>query len=248
MQINLRKFNVPFFILIKGIVIFLNQGCSVLTGTSEIFIEEGYYDIRNHEITEGKIYVEDLKDSIMIYLINLEDVPDVFDKEVIQDTIVLPGKVAANEYRSISFSKVSFDLDLLTFLFKYRPSQINFPRQLNAEPNGVIFTGYRTDIFTVDYVPSVPGSVRQSVNHTGFSFGVFTGFGSALMNPWVTSSKIDKEYDGMVWSNGVASLLAVQNISIAMGIGFDFLLDGNRDVWIYQNKPWLGFAVGINLN
>jgi len=43
-------------------------------------------------------------------------------------------------------------------------------------------------------------------------------------------------------------LLAVQNISIAMGIGFDFLLDGNRDVWIYQNKPWLGFAVGINLN
>ena len=248
MQISFRKFNVPFFFLIKGIVIFLNQGCTVFTGTSEVFIEDGYYSAVIQKDRKDKIYVEDLKDSMMIYLINLEDLPDASDKEVIKDTIVLPKKVAMDEYRSISFSKVSFDLDLLTFLFKYRPAQTNFPRQLNAEPNGVIFAGYRTDIFSVDYVPSVPGSLRQSVSHTGFSFGLFTGFGSTLMTPWVTSTEINKEYEGMVWSNGVAALLAVQNISIAMGVGFDYLLDGNREVWIYQNKPWFGFAVGINLN
>ncbi len=120
--------------------------------------------------------------------------------------------------------------------------------QLNSELNGVLYAGYRTDYYTVDYSPALPGKLKQQINHTGFSLGAFSGFGSTFMSPWVTSGAIDSEYDGVVWTAGVAALLATPAINIALGVGIDYLLDGNRNYWIYQNKPWFGFAVGIDLN
>jgi hypothetical protein len=48
--------------------------------------------------------------------------------------------------------------------------------------------------------------------------------------------------------NGLAALMATPNVNIAVGVGFDHLLDRNRRDWIYQRQPWIGFAVGIDLN
>jgi hypothetical protein len=72
--------------------------------------------------------------------------------------------------------------------------------------------------------------------------------GATNMSPWVTREAIGKEYDGVVWMNGLTALLATPNLNIAIGAGIDYLLDGNRTYWIYQNQPWIGFAVGIDLN
>jgi hypothetical protein len=58
------------------------------------------------------------------------------------------------------------------------------------------------------------------------------------MSPWVTREAIGKEYDGVVWMNGLTALLATPNLNIAIGVGIDYLLDGNRTYWIYQNQPW----------
>ncbi|MBX9852704.1 MAG: hypothetical protein K2X86_13240 [Cytophagaceae bacterium] len=44
------------------------------------------------------------------------------------------------------------------------------------------------------------------------------------------------------------------NISIAhkfnagLALGFGYLTDHNNDIWIYQNKPWIGVLAGLNLN
>lgn len=32
------------------------------------------------------------------------------------------------------------------------------------------------------------------------------------------------------------------------GLGFDTLLDRNAQFWIYQERPWLGLMLGLNLN
>ena len=68
------------------------------------------------------------------------------------------------------------------------------------------------------------------------------------MNPWVTNNQIVTEYDGVVWSKGVAGIIAINNFTIGLAIGFDDLLDNNKKYWIYQAKPWVGFAFGLNLN
>lgn len=33
-----------------------------------------------------------------------------------------------------------------------------------------------------------------------------------------------------------------------VGVGWDYLTDRDKGIWIYQNKPWYGLTVGLNLN
>lgn len=228
-------------------LLFLLQGCALFTAVPERIIEDDFYTIRYPDITREEIYIQDREDSILLYLFRETAVAEI-NERIIADTIILPLEMPDDEYLEVSFIKSGFDLDLLSFLFKYRSPQEDMARQLNSELSGVVFAGFRRDIYTIDYVPALPGTRRQEISHTGFSFGIFSGFGSTYMSPWVTSGATESEYDGVVWIKGIAALLATPNINIALGVGFDYLLDGNRNHWIYQHKPWLGFAVGIDLN
>jgi hypothetical protein len=36
--------------------------------------------------------------------------------------------------------------------------------------------------------------------------------------------------------------------SFGFAAGYDYLLSQDRKIWIYNNKPWVGFVVGIALN
>lgn len=68
------------------------------------------------------------------------------------------------------------------------------------------------------------------------------------MSPTNTSFAIEEEYDGVIWSKGLAFIFAVNRFTTGFSLGFDSLLDKNKDVWIYQSKPWFGLAFGLNLN
>ncbi|GAB3813836.1 hypothetical protein GCM10028895_06320 [Pontibacter rugosus] len=56
------------------------------------------------------------------------------------------------------------------------------------------------------------------------------------------------EYEGVVLLKGVAGIIGINNFSLGLTIGIDHLFDKNRDDWIYQHKPWVGLAFGLNLN
>lgn len=51
-----------------------------------------------------------------------------------------------------------------------------------------------------------------------------------------------------MWSKGIAGIVAINGFTVGLTFGFDKLLDKNRTVWIYEEKPWFGLAVGLNLN
>jgi hypothetical protein len=68
------------------------------------------------------------------------------------------------------------------------------------------------------------------------------------MNPFVTNNNIQSEYDGVVLTKGLAGLVGVGEFTFGASLGFDNLLDKNRKNWIYENKPWVGFSVGFNIN
>ena len=76
----------------------------------------------------------------------------------------------------------------------------------------------------------------------------FSGLGNTAMTPSTTRNGIMTEYDGLILQKGVASIIAVNKLTLGLSIGFDNLLDQNKNVWIYQNKPWYGLMLGLNLN
>lgn len=90
--------------------------------------------------------------------------------------------------------------------------------------------------------------MERSIQHFGTSIGGFAGISSEPVNPWVTGDAVTIEYDGVVFSTGIAWIAGMNNLSAGIAVGFDYLLDSNFEHWIYQGKPWFGVVFGINLN
>lgn len=147
-----------------------------------------------------------------------------------------------------SLHKNSIDFDFLTIPFKYRPKQKDLPNQFTTNLNGAVYLGRRSDYYKISYVKTPLNRNMRDIKHYAFSLGAFTGLGATTMNPSVTQEKITKEYDGLVWSKGLAGIIGINNFTIGVALGFDNLLDENRKDWIYQQKMWYGFAFGLNLN
>ncbi|MBK7094557.1 MAG: hypothetical protein IPH57_05715 [Saprospiraceae bacterium] len=47
---------------------------------------------------------------------------------------------------------------------------------------------------------------------------------------------------------GLAGFLESNAASFGISYGYDYLLNRDKKIWIYQNQPWIGFIVGIALN
>jgi len=95
-------------------------------------------------------------------------------------------EVSAPGSPSLKLKKTSFDIDVLTIPFKYRPSVKGFPNQLNANFSGAVYAGLRNDFYHFYYRANDIGENRRKLNHLGISFGVFSGIGSSAINSWVT--------------------------------------------------------------
>lgn len=73
----------------------------------------------------------------------------------------------------LKLKKSSFDIDVLTIPFKYRPSVKGFPNQLNANFSGAVYAGLRNDFYHFKYDTNDIGENRRKLNHLGVSFGLF---------------------------------------------------------------------------
>ncbi|WP_276374643.1 hypothetical protein [Chryseolinea sp. H1M3-3] len=145
------------------------------------------------------------------------------------------------------FLKRSFDIDVMTVAFKYRPAVAYLPRQLDTDFNGNVFIGYRLDRFRIK-VKNTPVGLRKSFSHRGITLGGFGGIGSSSVTPWTTNNQTFDEYNAFIISRGLAIMIGVNHLTVGVGVGWDYLTDRDKDIWIYQNKPWYGLTVGLNLN
>ena len=214
----------------------LLSGCVTLQNNAKYELADGKYNLK---VADKKYdcYVENSPDSILIY------------KLPSKISTSLPTKM--NEYLATKqrLIKPSLDIDILIALFKVRPQSKNvLPTQLNDNFNGNIYVGYRTDIYQVRYKKNPLDIYQRQINHFGFSGGLFLGLGNASINPSTTSNLLSNEYDGIVLQRGVAGTVAINKLTIGVSIGADKLLDSNNKAWIYENKPWFGLMLGLNLN
>lgn len=145
------------------------------------------------------------------------------------------------------FLKKSFDIDVITVGFKYRPATSVLPRQLTTDFNGNIYIGYRLDRFRVRY-QDTPFGRKSTLGHRAITAGFFGGIGSTSITPWTTNNQQGDEYNAAILSRGVALMFGVKDLTVGLGIGWDYLTDRDKNIWIYQNKSWYGLTVGLNLN
>lgn len=233
--------------VLLAMLLFTN--CTSLQESSKYEFSEGIYKAKISREASARVYV-DMEDEIL----RLYPAQDYKRGQAVQlDTtskivLAIPDELDSAPAHSYTFSKPSFDLDVLTIPFKYRPGTAGIPSQLNTTFQGAIFVGARRDIFRINYRATPVGNHRRFINHFGYSIGLFSGIGATTVNEAVTGGQVGFEYEGVVLLNGVAGIIGINNFTFGLALGFDHLLDIYRHDWVYQRKPWLGLAFGLNLN
>lgn len=205
----------------------VTTSCASLTNLQDSELTSGYYQYREAGARPKKVYLNAEQDSVAIL--------DADTKTPIPNRA---GQV---------FRKGSFDVDVLVVTFKVRPSAGNLPQQLTTDFNGNIFLGYRSDWFKSKYV-NTPAGVVKKLRNRSLTWGAFTGIGTSSVTPSTTRYQINDEYNGLIVSHGISAMAGVNKITVGLGVGWDYLTDRDKHVWIYQNKPWVGLTLSLNLN
>lgn len=242
-----KQYFIPVFrqALLILLSFILLSSCSVLQKTRKKEFNDGFYT-QHVNNKKQKVYIDIVDDTIRIHQTRILN-----HKRIIDTTAVLcffQKEIKTDFKHTTSFNKASFDIDFFTIPLKYRPNQNDIPAQLNTTLNGAVYFGFRIDNYILNYIPNPLGKSDRHFNHFGFSFGIFTGLGNTFMSPTNTNNILQQEYDGIVWSKGIAGIFAINNFTVGLAFGFDNLLDKNKKIWNYEGKPWLGLAFGLNLN
>lgn len=218
----------PCSIVIFLIVILLSS-CASMRTSPKYQLTDGVYEFRQQNTQYVTAYVENVGDTLKLYPV-----------EGGSPLLIKPSK---DEY----FRLQTFDVDLITVVFKYRDARANLPSQVNTNLNGSVYLGYRVDRFQVHF-KETPAGLKKSNYHRAFTAGAFIGFGATAVNPWTTNYQITDEYDGVVFTRGLAMMAGFNNLTVGIGLGWDYLTNRDKEIWIYQNKPWLGLTLGLNIN
>ncbi len=228
--------------ILSGLII---TGCSVIRQTPKTALVDGIY-LQKKAGQLRKVYVDIEDDVLRVHP------TQTLANETVTDTLntsdFYPTQIKEESTERSFFSKQSFDVDFLTIPLKYRFAQADVPAQLNTNLNGAVYFGYRIDKYVVSYKPDFFRRSLRNITHYGFSFGIFNGLGNTAMTPTNTFNRINQEYDGIVWNKGLAGIFAINNFTLGISVGIDNLLDKNKKAWIYESKPWVGIAFGLNLN
>ena len=140
------------------------------------------------------------------------------------------------------------DIDVMYALFKYRPATASLPRQVTNSFNANVFAGYRLDRFHMKFRRTHSGTPLYKLHHRSVGIGIFGGLGAATVATWTTQYRTTDDYYGLTISRGVMVIGGIDALTVGISLGFDRLKDRDKNIWIYQDKPWYGLTLGVNIN
>lgn len=225
----------------------LTASCRLVKESSKHNFNDGIY--HTGLLSKNEVYVYNIDDDTISVSPVLE-FPDSTAVLTKQRTLYTSTQKKFKDNKADhTFYKPSLDIDLMTLPLIYRPTIYGFPNQLTYNFNGAAFVGYRVDAYHLDYKRTPFNVYKQTIKHFGYSAGGFAGFGSTLINGWVSKNNaIDVEYEGVTFNTGIAFNAATENFTFGIAVGTGFLLDKYHQYWIYQGEPFVGFTVGFNIN
>ncbi len=220
------------------------SSCGLIQKTSRSKLSDGFYTNKKED-SKKKVYIDIAGETIHLYPVLIDS-----DKLIV-DTLSTPEMLPLEnpgEKFSSKFIKNGLDIDFITIPIKLRFGTENVPPQLNSSPNGALFMGFRNDSYRLKYITNPLGISERKVAHFGYSVGLFSGIGNTFMSPTNTNNLMLQEYDGIVWVRGMSIIIGMNSFTVGLAVGYDTLLDKNSNIWIYQNRPWIGLGFGLNLN
>ena len=231
------------YIVIAIWVIGVFGSCNTLEKASLHGLNSGYYKLKSDTIKAQGVYIDVTDEKIDIYH-HIKRQPDkkgflTIPLNTITDSLI---------FNQMLLKKQSLDVDITSILLKYRPSVYGLPAQLTTDLNMALYVGWRHDYFYLMSKKDPLGRSYHKISNRGYDFGFFAGPGTTLISPFTTQNKRTDEYNGMIFQTGIAGFIESNVASFGLAIGYDYLLNTDRKIWIYTNKPWLGFVVGIALN
>lgn len=232
---------VKFYLLLFG-GIFLFSSCSTLEKASSHGFSSGYYTLASASRHARKVYVSVTEESLAVY-------PLIDHRTEKQPLLSIPFQPSDSFMVSpLVFRKKSLDVDITSILLKYRPSLYGLPGQLTTDFNVALYAGWRHDRYTIKSSLDPLGNRSYKIRNWGHDIGLFAGPGASGITPFSTRNKITDDYSGLIVQMGIAGFIESNVASFGLAIGYDYLLNPDRKVWIYQHQPWLGFIVGVALN
>jgi hypothetical protein len=225
-----------------GIALLLCASCSVVEQSSMHGFESGYYTVKEDTAIYKKAYLQIEEDSIRVFTQKSDtlQLPATF-------CLSLTGADSICNY-PFTFRRQSLDIDITSILLKYRPGKQGLPSEFTADFNAALYSGWRWDYFSIKSKKDPFQNCRKAVSSRGFDIGAFAGLGTTPVNSFSTLGLVADDYSGMIFQYGLAAFVETTFVSFGISAGFDSLLTPDKKSWIYQNKLWWGFVVGIALN
>lgn len=230
------------YIILQVLVIISFASCVTLERSSNHGFNSGFYQLQSKHKNAENVYVDIPDEKLDVYLEKGKQP----DKNKFLTVSLKPSDSLV--ISPIVFIKKSLDIDITAILLKYRPAAYGLPGQLNTDFNVALYAGWRHDNYIIKGKTDPLGKRQNKISNWGYDFGFFTGPGSTPINPFTTKNQITDEYNGLIIQTGFAGFIESNVVSFGISIGVDYLMNSDRDMWIYTNKPWVGFIVGIALN
>ncbi len=224
------------------VILFFTSSCTVMEKSSMHGFESGYYQMKTENKLLEKVYVDITDEKITVY--------PVYQNHIVKKEMISIPQITSDttNEKTLKFIKKDIDIDITSILLKYRPSVYHLPAQLNTEFNAAIYAGWRHDQYRVISKLNPLGKQQYKIINRGYDFGLFAGPATSSIGPFSTRNAITNEYSGFVIQFGVAGFIESNVASFGLATGFDHLLSPDRKDWIYHQKPWIGFIIGIALN
>lgn len=223
------------------VIISICCSCSLLEKASSHGFNSGFYKL-DYGNKANLVYVDISDEKIEIY--------NQSDKKIDKNaylTISLKNPDSL-EMSPLKFRKQSLDIDLTSILMKYRPSFYDLPQQLTTDMNISLYSGWRYDNYKIINKKDPLNKPYLKYSNLGYDFGFFAGTGTTSISPFTTNNRTANEYSGLIIQTGIAGFLESNVASFGVAFGLDYLMNRDREIWIYNRKPWVGFIVGIALN
>ena len=217
---------------------------AILLGSCKVFERASVHGLNNgtYKLNRIHVYVEVTDSAVTVYPMQNGKI-----NRTGSNSLFFISSDSAHCQKTV-LKKQGLDIDMTSVLMKYRPSVSGLPAQLSTDLNLALYAGWRRDRFTLETTTSPVGKNRCEISNRGYDVGFFAGPGATLISPFTTRGTRTDEYNGMVIQAGLAGFLETNVASFGLAVGFDHLLSSDRNVWIYNRKPWLGFVVGVALN
>ena len=220
----------------------LVASCKTFENASLHGLTSGYYTLKTVDNYIQDVYLDVTDDQVHVYD-QIKRQPG--KKQLYSIPLTITDSLLLHD---MVFKKQSLDIDITSIILKYRPSVQGLPAQLNTDLNVALYVGWRNDNYHIIGKQDPLGRKHHKIGNLGYDLGFFAGPGAAIINPFTTNDRQVNDYSGMMIQYGIAGFLESNVASFGLSIGYDHLLNPDRKIWIYRNKPWVGFIVGVALN